>query len=74
MGAARSRVWLLLEAMDSIHYPGPVLLWSYGRNHWSHGLTAFVASADVAFVVTHHLVRLVTVMLAAPFVARRARG
>jgi membrane AbrB-like protein len=33
-----------------------------------------VAGADVAFVVTHHLVRLVTVMLAAPFVARRARG
>ena len=34
---------------------------------------ALVAGADVAFVVTHHLVRLTVVILAAPFVARRAR-
>jgi len=34
---------------------------------------AIVAGADVAFVVTHHLVRITIVILAAPFVARRAR-
>ncbi len=33
---------------------------------------AIVAGAEMAFVVTHHLVRL-TVVLGAPFVARRAR-
>lgn len=35
---------------------------------------AIVAGADVAFVVTHHLVRLTVVILAAPFIARRARS
>ena len=30
------------------------------------------AHADVAFVVTHHLVRLVTVIIGAPLLARRA--
>ena len=34
---------------------------------------AIVAGADVAFVVTHHLVRLTVVILSAPFVARLAR-
>lgn len=34
---------------------------------------AIVAGADVAFVVTHHLVRITVVLLAAPFVAPRAR-
>lgn len=31
---------------------------------------AVLAGADVAFVVTHHLVRLVMVILGAPLVAR----
>lgn len=34
---------------------------------------AIVAGADVAFVVTHHLVRLTVVILSAPLVARLAR-
>jgi membrane AbrB-like protein len=34
---------------------------------------AIVSGADVAFVVTHHLVRLTTVILGAPLIARRAR-
>lgn len=34
---------------------------------------AIVAGADMAFVVTHHLVRLTVVILGAPFIARRAR-
>jgi uncharacterized protein len=34
---------------------------------------AIVAGADVAFVVTHHLVRLTVVLLGAPLLARRAR-
>ena len=34
---------------------------------------AIVAGADVAFVVTHHLVRLTLVILGAPLVARLAR-
>jgi membrane AbrB-like protein len=33
---------------------------------------SLVAGADVAFVVTHHLVRLVTVIIGAPLLARRA--
>jgi uncharacterized membrane protein AbrB (regulator of aidB expression) len=36
-------------------------------------LLAIVAGADVAFVVTHHLVRLTVVILGAPLLARRAR-
>jgi membrane AbrB-like protein len=35
---------------------------------------AIVSGADVAFVVTHHLVRLTTVILGAPFLARHARN
>jgi membrane AbrB-like protein len=35
---------------------------------------AIVAGADVAFVVTHHLVRLTVVILGAPLLARRARA
>ena len=34
---------------------------------------AIVAGADVAFVVTHHLIRLTVVILSAPLVARLAR-
>ena len=34
-------------------------------------LLALVAGADVAFVVAHHLVRIIVVILGAPFVARR---
>jgi membrane AbrB-like protein len=34
---------------------------------------AIVSGADMAFVVTHHLVRLTVVILGAPFIARRAR-
>ena len=34
---------------------------------------ALVSGADMAFVVAHHLVRLVTVILGAPFAARRLR-
>jgi uncharacterized membrane protein AbrB (regulator of aidB expression) len=33
-------------------------------------MIAIVAGSDVAFVVTHHLLRIVTVILAAPIVAR----
>jgi membrane AbrB-like protein len=36
-------------------------------------LLAIISGADVAFVVTHHLVRVTVVMLAAPLIARRAR-
>jgi uncharacterized membrane protein AbrB (regulator of aidB expression) len=35
---------------------------------------AIVSGADVAFVVTHHLVRQTTVILGAPFLARHARN
>jgi len=34
-------------------------------------LLALVAGADVAFVVSHHLVRIIVVILGAPLVARR---
>jgi uncharacterized membrane protein AbrB (regulator of aidB expression) len=34
---------------------------------------AFVSGADLAFVVTHHLVRLIVVILGAPIAARWLR-
>jgi uncharacterized protein len=35
---------------------------------------ALVAGGDVAFVVTHHVARLILVILGAAFVARHVRG
>ncbi len=36
-------------------------------------ILAIVAGADLAYVVTHHLVRLVVVIIGAPIVARLVR-